>query len=59
MIGWTSLLFTALWTLGLAVLLATLSLAHWLASQSQETLRPTLIEPRLASACPARHSTSL
>lgn len=46
MIDWTTLLFAALWTLGLAVLLATLSLAHWLASRSQRTLRQTLMEPR-------------
>jgi hypothetical protein len=31
MIGWMSLLFIALWTLGLVILLAILSLAHWLA----------------------------
>jgi hypothetical protein len=53
MIGWTHLLFTALWTLGLAALLATLSLAHWLASQSQETLRRTLMEPRFRLAIAA------
>jgi hypothetical protein len=46
MITWTHLLFTALWTLGLAALLATFSLAHWLTSQSDRSLRQTLMEPR-------------
>jgi hypothetical protein len=52
MIDWANLLFTALWTLGLAALLAALSLAHWLANRSQRTLRQTLMEPpfRLALA---------
>ena len=53
MMGWTNLLFTVLWTLGLAVLLATLSLAHWLASRSQETLRQALMEPRFRLAMAA------
>ena len=52
MIDWTNLLFTALWTLGLAALLAAFSLAQWLASRSGRTLRQTLMEPsfRLAMA---------
>ncbi len=52
MIDWANLLFTALWVLGLAALLAAFSLAHWLASRSGRTLRQTLMEPpfRLALA---------
>jgi hypothetical protein len=52
MIDWAKLLFTALWTLGLAALLAAFSLGHWLSSRSGRTLRQTLMEPpfRLAMA---------
>lgn len=52
MIDGASLLLTALWTLGLAALLAVFSLAHWTASRSHRTLRRTLMEPpfRLAVA---------
>jgi hypothetical protein len=46
MIDWTHLLFTALWTLGLAALLATFSLAHWLIGRSDRSLHQTLMEPR-------------
>jgi hypothetical protein len=53
MIDWFDVLANALWILGLAVLLTAFSLAHWLASRSQETLRQTLMEPRFRLAIAA------
>jgi hypothetical protein len=52
MIDWLNLLYNALWILGLAALLANLSLAHWLAGQQKKSLRQSLLRPsfRLTAA---------
>lgn len=47
MIDWFNVLGNALWILGLAVLLATASLAHWLAGLKERPLRQVLLEPHL------------
>ena len=45
MIDWFNVLANALWILGLAVLLATFSLAHWLAGLQERSLGQVLSEP--------------
>jgi hypothetical protein len=52
MIDWLNVLYNALWILGLAVVLTTLSLAHWLAEERGGSFRQSLSEPstRLAIA---------
>ncbi|MBI1877581.1 MAG: hypothetical protein HYR94_05015 [Chloroflexi bacterium] len=52
MIDWLNVLYHLFWVLGLAVLLATFSLAHWQADGQQKSLRQSLSEPlcRLAVA---------
>ena len=52
MIEWLNVLYQFLWILGLAVILTTLSLVHWLAQQSRQTMGQVLSQPapRLAMA---------
>ena len=52
MIDWLNVLYNALWILGLAALLANLSLAHWRAGQQKKSLRQSLSKPsfRLTAA---------
>ena len=45
MIGWLDVLSHAFWIVGLATLLATLSLVHWLAGMQDKSLRQGLSEP--------------
>jgi hypothetical protein len=45
MVDWVSLVFNELWILGLAIILAALSHAHWLAHTRRERLR-TLLDAR-------------
>jgi hypothetical protein len=45
MIDWFNVLANALWILGLAVLLATVSLAHWLGGLKKKPLRQVLLGP--------------
>lgn len=53
MIDWLNVLSNLLWILGLAELLATLSLAHWLAGLQGRSLRWGLAEPRFRLAIAA------
>lgn len=52
MIDWLNVLYHLFWVLGLVVLLATFSLAHWQADRQEKSLRQGLSEPpcRLAVA---------
>jgi hypothetical protein len=52
MISWSGLVQHGLWIIGLAILLATFSLAHWLAALQKRSLRHSLGQPvyRLAIA---------
>ena len=45
MIDWLNLAYHTVWILGLALLLATFSLAHWLAGQRGPSLEAVLAEP--------------
>jgi hypothetical protein len=52
MMGWLNLAYHIVWILGLALMLTTFSLAHWLAGQRRQSVGPVLAEPgfRLAIA---------
>ena len=52
MLGWFDLIQHTLWIVGLAILLATFSLAHWRAGLQKRSLRQSLWRPayRLAIA---------
>jgi hypothetical protein len=52
MIDWLNVLYNLLWIVGLATLLATFSLAHWLAEQEEQPWPQLLAAPsfRLALA---------
>jgi hypothetical protein len=45
MIVWLDLVHHALWIVGLAILLATFSLAHWTAGLQKKSLRQSLWQP--------------
>jgi small-conductance mechanosensitive channel len=45
MIIWSGLIQHTLWIIGLAILLATFSLAHWTASLQKRSLRQSLRQP--------------
>ena len=42
--SWVGVFFSALWMVGLAVLLFTLSMTHWLATMQQSSLRQSMSE---------------
>ena len=47
MIDWFYVFANTLWILGLAVILASLSLTHWLANLQGQSFRRALTEPRV------------